>query len=134
MMTAQELTPKEKQELQEPTKTRPGRYYVPDVDIYEDENTLWLWADMPGVDQEKVSIELHDNVLTLQGEVLLDDYKGLTPIYTEYNVGHYSRRFTLSENIQTDRDRITARISDGVLELQVPKVERAKPRRITVTS
>ena len=133
-MTAQELTPKEKQELQEPAKTRPGRYYVPDVDIYEDENTLWLWADMPGVDQEKVSIELHDNVLTLQGEVILDDYTGLTPVYTEYNVGHYSRHFTLSENIQTDRDRITARISDGVLELQVPKVERAKPRRITVTS
>jgi len=134
MMTAQELTPKEKQELQEPTKTRPGRYYVPDVDIYEDENTLWLWADMPGVGQEKVSIDLHDNVLTLQGEVLLDDYKGLTPVYTEYNVGHYSRRFTLSGDIQIDLDRITARMSDGVLELQVPKVERAKPRRITVMS
>ena len=134
MMTAQELTPKEKQELQEPTKTRPGRYYVPDVDIYEDENTLWLWADMPGVAQEKVSIDLHDNVLTLQGEVLLDDYKGLTPVYTEYNVGHYSRRFTLSGDIQIDLDRITARMSDGVLELQVPKVERAKPRRITVMS
>jgi len=134
MMTAQELTPKEKQELQEPTKTRPGRYYVPDVDIYEDENTLWLWADMPGVGQEKVSIDLHDNVLTLQGEVLLDDYKGLTPVYTEYNVGHYSRRFTLSEDIQIDRDRIIARMSDGVLELQVPKIERAKPRRITVMS
>lgn len=134
MMTAQELTPKEKQELQEPTKTRPGRYYVPDVDIYEDESTLWLWADMPGVGQDKVSIDLHDNVLTLQGEVLLDDYKDLTPVYTEYNVGHYSRRFTLSEDIQIDRDRITARMSDGVLELQVPKVERAKPRRITVMS
>jgi len=70
----------------------------------------------------------------LQGEVLLDDYKGLTPVYTEYNVGHYSRRFTLSEDIQIDPDRITARMSDGVLELQVPKVERAKPRRITVMS
>jgi HSP20 family protein len=132
-MTTQELTPKEKQEVQEPTKTRPGRYFVPDVDIYEDDNTLWLWADMPGVAQDKVSVDLDENMLTMQGEVSLDDYKGLSPLYTEYNVGHFWRRFTLPHESEFDRARITARISDGVLELQIPKAERAKPRKITVT-
>jgi HSP20 family molecular chaperone IbpA len=133
-MTAQEIQPKEKQEVQEPSKTRPGRYYVPDVDIYEDENMLRLWVDMPGVAQDQVSVDLDDNVLNLQGEVSLDDYKGLSPIYTEYNVGHFSRRFTLPQDSQFERDRIAARMSDGVLEVQIPKAERAKPRKITVTT
>ena len=133
-MTTQELATKEKQEVQDPTKTRPGRYYVPDVDIYENEEALWLWADMPGVAQGKVSVDLDDDVLSFQGEVSLDDYKGLRPAYTEYNVGHFSRRFTLPESGQFDRDRITARMSDGVLELRLPKAERVKPRKITVTT
>jgi len=132
-MTAQELARKEKQELKDQTKTRPGRYYVPDVDIYEDDRTMWLWADMPGVSQDKVSVNLDENVLTLQGEVSLDDYRDLRPVYTEYNVGHFSRRFTLPEDSTFDRDSISARMSDGVLELKLPKAERAKPRKITVT-
>ena len=61
-MTAQELTPKEKQELQEKEQTRPGRTFVPDVDIREDEHALWLWADMPGVWQDQVEVELHDKI------------------------------------------------------------------------
>lgn len=132
-MTAQELTPKDKQEVQEPAKTRPGRYYVPEVDIFEDDQVLRLWADMPGVAQEKVSVALDDNVLTLEGEVSLEDYNGLVPVYTEYNVGHFSRRFTLPEAADIDRDKITATMSNGVLELRLPKAERAKPRRISVT-
>lgn len=132
-MTAQELRPKDKQELQESTKTRTGRYYVPDVDIVEDEEGLCIRADMPGVDQDRVSVNLNEDVLSLEGEVSLEDYKGLAPVYTEYNVGHFSRRFTLPEQSGFDRERITARITDGVLELRLPKAERAKPRKIPVS-
>ena len=103
-MTTQELTPKEKQELQEKEQTRPGRAFVPDVDIREDENALWLWADMPGVTQEQVEVELHDNVLRLEGRVSLQEYEGLKPVYTEYNVGNYLRRFTLTNGEHFDRD------------------------------
>jgi HSP20 family protein len=131
-MTAQELQAKEKQELQDREKTRSGRYYVPDVDIYEDENALWLWADMPGVDQEKVTVDLHEAVLTISGNVGLQEYEGLSPVYTEYNVGHFSRRFTLADGGQFDQGRISARMADGVLEIQLPKTVRAQPRRIEV--
>ncbi|OFV92001.1 MAG: hypothetical protein A3J75_04530 [Acidobacteria bacterium RBG_16_68_9] len=131
-MSAQELTPKEKQELTEKEQTRAGRYYVPDVDIYEDKDALWLWADMPGVDQEHVEVELRDDVLTLQGRVSLKDYEGLAPRYTEYNVGHYLRRFTLADARNFDGEKTTARMTNGTLELRLPKAEKAKPQKIEV--
>jgi HSP20 family protein len=133
-MTTQELTPKEKQELAEKEQTRPGRYYVPEVDIFEDENGLWLRADLPGVDQQHVEVELRDDVLTLHGQVNLSDYEGLSPLYTEYNVGHYLRRFTLAEAASFEADKITARMANGVLEVHLPKAERAKARRIPIST
>jgi HSP20 family protein len=130
-MTPQELSVRDKKEVSREEQTRPGRTYVPDVDIYETADSLWLWADMPGVDEKSIEVNLADGVLVLSGQVSLDDYEDLTPVYTEYRVGNYTRRFTLSDAI--DGDRITARLVNGVLELQLPKAERAKPRRITVT-
>jgi HSP20 family protein len=132
-MTTQELTPKEKQELQEREQTRPGRTFVPDVDIAEDEHALWLWADMPGVTPDQVEVELHDNVLRLEGRVSLEGYEGLVPVHIEYNVGNYLRRFTLSNSRQFDREQIGARLTNGVLEVKLPKVEAAKPRKIPVS-
>jgi len=133
MTTANELTPKEKQELKTNEQTRPGRYYVPDVDIYEDDSGLWLWADMPGVEQDSVRVEIDEDVLTLQGEVSLRSYEGLKPLYSEYNVGHYLRRFNLPAGA-FDEDKIKARMTNGVLELELPKAEKAKPKRITINS
>jgi HSP20 family protein len=133
-MTTQELTPKEKQELTEKEHLRPGRTYVPEVDIREDDQALWLWADMPGVTPDQVEVELHDDVLRLEGRVAAQDYDGLTPIYTEYNVGNYLRRFTLSNAQYFDRDQISARLENGVLSVKLPKAEQAKPRRIPVSS
>ena len=129
---ANELTPKEKQELTDREQIRPGRTYVPEVDIREDEQALWLWADMPGVDQSAVEVELHDNVLRLEGQVSTKEYDGLSPIYTEYNVGNYLRRFTLASGERFDRDNVSARLVNGVLEVRLPKAEQAKPRRIDV--
>jgi len=132
-MTTQELTPKEKQEVQEESRTRPGRAFVPDVDIREDEQALWLWADMPGVVQDQVEVEIHDDVLRIEGRICADDYGGLSPVYTEYKVGNYIRRFTLADAQQFDRDAIAARLVNGVLEVKLPKAEKVKPRRIPVT-
>ena len=129
-----ELTPKEKQEVQGTEQVRPGRYYVPEVDISEDADGLWLRADMPGVDPDRVSVELEDGVLTIQGEVSLKPYEGLTPIYTEYRVGNFLRRFTVPQSYQYDPERISAKLVDGVLEVRIPKAEQAKPRRVPVTA
>jgi len=133
-MATQELTPKEKQELQDREQTRPGRTFVTDVDIAEDQHALWLWADMPGVGPDQVEVELHDNVLRIEGRVSLDAYEGLMPSYIEYNVGNYLRRFTLANSRQFDRDQIAARLTNGVLEVKLPKVEAAKPRKIPVSA
>jgi HSP20 family protein len=130
-----EITPKEKQEVKEAEEqTRPGRYYLPDVDIFETDECVSLLADMPGVNQESISVELNDDVLTVSGRVSADDYEGLQPLYTEYNVGNFVRRFTLPDVGRLDCDRIRAKIANGVLELTIPKAEQAKPRRIEVTA
>ena len=129
-MVDQELAVRNKQEVNREEPTRPGRAYQPDVDIYETSNALWLWADMPGVDEKNINIDLANGVLTIEGVVVLQDYKELAPAYTEYNVGHYSRSFRLSSRI--DQSRIGAELGDGVLSLTLPKVEEAKPRAIQV--
>lgn len=127
-----ELSVRNKQELQREESTRPGRAYLPDVDIFETKDALWLRADMPGVDEQSLNLNLADGVLTIEGEVSLKDYENLGPLYTEYNVGNYMRRFTISSDI--DSERIQARMKDGVLELELPKQERAKPRRIAISN
>jgi HSP20 family protein len=128
-----EMATKEKQQLTKPQEqTRPGRYYVPDVNIYEFEESLKLWADLPGVKENDLSIILKDRVLTIVGQVATDMYAGLRPLYTEYNIGNYYREFALNEDI--DESKIKATLKNGVLELELPKKERAKPRQIEVRS
>jgi len=131
-MTDQELAVKDKKEVTREEPTRPGRAYQPEVDIFETTEGLWLWADMPGVDDKSISVDLADGVLTIEGGVALDDYKDLTPVYTEYNVGNYTRRFAISSDI--DAEKIEARVRNGVLELKLPKAEKAKPRKIAVSA
>ena len=129
-MTDKELATSKKQEVTGNELTRPGRTFIPDVDIYETPDSLWLRADMPGVDEQSIEISVNDGVLSVQGQVAVKDYENLAPIYTEYNVGNYARRFTLANTI--DAERISARMKNGVLELELPKAEKAKPRRIAI--
>jgi len=131
-MTPQEISVRKKQEAAGGEQTRPGRTFVPDVDICETTDSLWLWADLPGVDERSIAVNLADGVLAIEGQVSLDEYEKLKPVYTEYNVGNYARRFSLSEHI--DGSRITARIVNGVLELQLPKSAAAQPRKIPVAA
>lgn len=110
--------------------TRPGRNYQPDVDIVETDGELWLRADLPGVDEKSLQVSLEDGVLWIRGEVSLVPYERLTPVYTEYEVGNYEQRFRVSSRI--DGERIAARLTDGVLELHLPKVAEAQPRQIAI--
>jgi HSP20 family molecular chaperone IbpA len=93
---------------------------------------LRLWADMPGVTDKDVEVMIKDNVLTVTGVVDASIYNELAPVYTEYNVGNFYRQFNLNEAI--DDSRIKARMQNGVLEVELPKREQAKPRKIEVQS
>ena len=130
---AKELKVREKQELSTDTEqTRPGPVYTPDVDIFESETDITLLADMPGVTSDHMTIDLRDDVLTLTGEAETDGEASEEHIVMEYGVGKYYRQFTLSEVI--DQAKITAELKDGVLRLVLPKVEKATPRKITVSA
>ena len=132
-MTEQELTTKEKA-VAAGERMRPERYFVPDVDIRETDDALWLYADMPGVGGSAVRVDLDGDTLQLEGTVSARDYEGLTPLYTEYNVGNWVRRFTLADTQRLDAEHVSARLNNGVLEVRLPKVEREKARRIPVNS
>jgi HSP20 family protein len=131
-MTQQEIAAQEKQAVQGQEKTRAGRFFLPVVDIQESNDSLKLYADMPGVRQSDVEVTLNGGTLTIVGAVSTEAYQKLAPLYTEYNVGSYFRQFELNEDI--DDQRINATMRDGVLELTLPKSERARPRRIEVNA
>ena len=128
MSGAQELAVREKQELaKKDEKTIPGRYYVPAADIFETEDALTLMLEMPGVEKKDVNIALEDDVLRVEGQIDFSKYKGMEPVYTEYNVGHYARGFSLSGKI--NREGITAQLEDGVLTVTLPKSPAANENR-----
>jgi HSP20 family protein len=131
MAAAQELSVRDKKELvSKEEKTVPGRYYIPYADIHETDDALTVVMEVPGVEKDAVNVALENDVLRVDGQIDFAKYEGMEPVYTEYNVGHYSRSFTLSNKI--DQDRISAQLDDGVLTLTLPKAKESQPRRISI--
>jgi HSP20 family protein len=124
---------KEKQQVAAPAEqTHAGPIFTPAVDIFETLKEITLLADMPGVRAEDLNIDLRENILTVSGDVAPFEEKDEQDVLVEYEVGKYFRQFTLSEVI--DQNKIDAQLKDGVLRLHLPKVEKAAPRKITVSA
>lgn len=126
---ATSATPGTSQEVptREETRTR-ERYTTPPVDIYETSEGLVVTADIPGVSQEALNVHVDNRVLTIAGQS-----RHIVPgdaVYREYELVHYFRQFELSDEV--DVNRIAAELKNGVLTLQLPKAEAAKPRQIPV--
>ena len=131
MAESKELKVQEKKELvSKEESTVPAKFFVPYTDIYETGDGLTVVMDMPGVQRDKVDVTVEKDVLKVEGKIDFTGYDGLDPLYTEYNVGHFTRRFALSNKV--DQDRIGAKLEDGVLTLFLPKAEEAKPRQIKI--
>ena len=131
MAKSKELSVQQKKELaSKEEKTVPSRYFIPSTDIYEGEDALTLVMEMPGVEREDVNVQLENDVLRVEGRIDFAKYEGLEPVYAEYNVGHFTRAFTLSDKI--DQDGISAELADGVLTLTLKKSKAALPRRIEI--
>ncbi len=120
----------EKAGVSAPEQTRPGAVYSPAVDIFESDRAITVLADMPGVKAQDLKIDLRESVLTLTGRVTPPDAAKESNVLREYQSGTFFRQFTLSETI--DQAKIDAKLNDGVLRLELPKVEKAQPRQITV--
>jgi HSP20 family protein len=131
MASQPELPVQQKREVEKkPESTIPSRTFLPITDIFETDQALTVILEMPGVDKEKVDVNVENDILTIEGRIDYSKYEGLQPVYTEYNVGHYARSFELSSKI--DQGKITADLKDGVMTLVLPKAEEAKPRKIKV--
>jgi HSP20 family protein len=113
-----------------PEQTHTGPVYNPPVDIFESEDRIALLADIPGVKAQDLKIDLRENVLTLSAPVKAPESESESSVLREFASGSYFRQFTLSDQI--DQAKIDAKLTDGVLRLELPKVEKAKPRQITV--
>jgi len=130
-MTEQELQVQQKRELEKKQEaTFPTRMFLPATDIFESDHALTMLVEMPGVSKESVEVKVEGDILTIDGRIDFSKYEGLQPLYTEYNVGNFSRTFQLSNEIE--QAGIKAELKDGVMKLVLPKAERAKPRRIEI--
>lgn len=111
-------------------RTRPRRVFLPKTDIVESNDNIYLYADMPGVDEKGIDITLEKNVLTINGFSEPTNVEGHALGYAEYEDGDYQRSFTLSDEI--DREGIEASIRNGVLRLVLPKAKGARMKKIPV--
>jgi len=128
--TLQEVGKKEVEVLEGTERSRAGKAFIPRVDIYETDDAVNVIADMPGVDESAIDITLEKNVLSLYGYVDAAKPDNYSLAFAEYEVGDYERKFTLSDEI--DREKISATVKDGVLNILLPKAGPAKTRRIAV--
>ncbi len=127
MIEGKEIQEKEQAQVE---RTRSTTVYTPDVDILEREDSIVVLADMPGADEKSVDITLEKDVLSIYARVEPEVPEKHQLLHAEYGVGDYQRSFTISDEI--DRDRIEARVKNGVLRLVLPKAQAAKTRKIAI--
>jgi HSP20 family protein len=110
---------------------RESRRWVPQMDLVEAEDHFVLKADLPGVDESDVSIEVQDGTLTISGERKAEHESRERGWYRiERSFGSFSRSLTLPDRV--DPDGISASFDRGVLEVRIPKPEEHKPRRVEI--
>ena len=105
---------------------------LPRVDVFEDDNGIQLFADLPGVPKERLVVNVEGDTLLLEGEIMPAMSEQLEAVYAEVQLSRFRRAFTLSSELDTTR--IDAELRDGVLNLRVPKHAHAQPRKIVVKS
>lgn len=109
--------------------------WVPTVDIHEFDTRFQLFVDVPGVDPKEVEITLDNGVLSISGERYLPgapEGEQVINRHSERGHGRFYRRFILPDTVDSDKVKATDR--NGVLEISIPKLAKAQPRRIKVAA
>jgi HSP20 family protein len=105
--------------------------WYPACDVFEDKDSVKIVAELPGVKSEDVKLSLENNVLTIRGEKKQQAEQRSDRVHRyERSYGAFERAFVLPSTV--DGDKISARHSDGILTVVVPKAERARPREIPI--
>jgi len=109
-----------------------SRSWTPAVDIAETDEALTLYAELPGLAKDDVEITLEDNVLTVKGERKFEREETKENYHRiERAYGTFHRSFHLPSNVRSDQ--VEASFKDGVLRVEIPKQEEAKPRKIAIS-
>jgi HSP20 family molecular chaperone IbpA len=124
-----EMTKQEQDSATLVERTRGGLTYSPRIDIWESDDELILFADLPGVAPEDLDIQFENRELRLYGKVAAR-HENINFVDGEYGIGDFYRTFTIGEAV--DAEKISAELNNGVLALHLPKTEAVKPRRIEV--
>ena len=130
-MTAEKTVPeypRDKEAAGREVTRSQGRAVTPPVDIYETPEGLVVKADLPGVSGDGLDVRVESNLLTIRGKASRSAPG--EPVYREYDLVDFFRQFELSERV--DQAKIAAELKNGVLTLNLPKAEEAKPRKIDV--
>lgn len=104
---------------------------VPPVDVIEDAGGITLYADLPGVPKDKLSLHVDAETLSIEGELGLVLPEGMESTHAEVGLPRYRRTFTLSREL--DVDKVKAEFANGVLKLRIPKAEHALPRKVEIS-
>lgn len=130
-MSPQEVSVQEKKPLNpNEERTEAAAFFVPYTDVHETNDEVIVTLEMPGCSRDAIEITVEKNLLKIEGSIDSSAYSEVQPIYTEYNVGNFTRSFTLSTQI--DSGEISANLADGLLTVKLPKVKQAVSRRIDV--
>ncbi|WP_330114044.1 Hsp20/alpha crystallin family protein [Pseudomonas sp. JS3066] len=105
---------------------------LPRIDVFEDDNGIQVFADLPGVPKERLVVNVEGDTLVLEGEIMPEMSGQLEAVYAEVQLSRFRRAFTLSSELDTTQ--IDAQLRDGVLNLRIPKHAHAQPRKIVVRS
>lgn len=130
VQTTRDRAPAEGTQQQQQRQQQP--FVVPPVDVYENDATITLLADLPGVSRENLHVRVDGETLVLEAAATTSGPENMALVYGEAQCPAYRRQFTLSRELDTTR--IEAQLRDGVLRLTIPKAEEARPRRIQVNA
>jgi len=112
------------------TQNTPKMALTPAVNIAEGEAGITLFADMPGVSKERLTIKVEGDNLTIEGQAQIDVPENIELLHSEVRSPSFRRSFTLSRDL--DPAKIEATLKNGVLQMHIPKSEEARPKRIEV--
>ncbi len=113
-------------------RPRCERHYRPNVDVFEQADKIVIRADLPGASQESIEVDYEEGELSIRACVEPRQEAETRFLVREYGTGDYRRTFRVSEVV--DAEQICAGYTEGVLTVHLPKVQTAKPRRVTINS